>query len=246
MPRQLTLIGTVHREPEGYQRLSRLLRRLQPHRLTLEMSPYALDYRLSRSGERLERLERILDRIAVTCDRPRSELAAHPAIREIRTLLALPFEYRAADDYCRSHGLELALVDTSKVSARKLERVDRKLITRRNLEILVSLKAQELPGPGVEGYRQAATMLAPKATRVLRQAFLAGRRGDEGIGPRDREMAGKIRQFWNHGDGDLVHVGGWVHLVEDEQGETLYTLLADLQPVRLLLDAGTTPSSSRA
>jgi hypothetical protein len=71
---------------------------------------------------------------------------------------------------------------------------------------------------------------------AVRQAFLEGRRGEEGIGPRDRWMAAQIRRLLAPRRGaHLVHVGGWVHLVEDAQGETLYTLLADLAPQRLLL-----------
>jgi hypothetical protein len=34
----------------------------------------------------------------------------------------------------------------------------------------------------------------------------------------------------------LAHIGGWVHLVDDPQGETLYSLIRDFQPERILLN----------
>jgi hypothetical protein len=79
-------------------------------------------------------------------------------------------------------------------------------------------------------------MITHDSGEAMRQAFLEGRRGDEGIGPRDRWMAAQIRRLLAaRCGGHLVHVGGWVHLVEDARGETLYSLLADLAPQRLLL-----------
>jgi hypothetical protein len=69
-----------------------------------------------------------------------------------------------------------------------------------------------------------------------RSAFLQGCRGEEGIGPRDRHLAAKIRALVQSQPGQLVHIGGWVHLLDDPSGETLYSLLGDLQPRRLLLD----------
>jgi hypothetical protein len=71
---------------------------------------------------------------------------------------------------------------------------------------------------------------------AIRQAFLAGRRGEEGIGRRDRHMAGEIRRLLAARPGRLVHIGGWVHLVADREGETLYSRLEELSPERLILD----------
>jgi hypothetical protein len=49
-------------------------------------------------------------------------------------------------------------------------------------------------------------------------------------------MAKQIRHLLAERQGShLVHIGGWVHLIEDERGETLYGLLRDLNPVRELL-----------
>jgi len=243
---RLTLIGTVHRDPRGDQRLSALLQWLQPDHVSLEMSPYARDFRLQRSAALRLRLQRLLERIAAGSGASCQQLSSHPAVRDILCLLELPFEYRSASAYCTAEGIELTLVDDSRVSARKLGRVTRSLITRRNLEILVSLPVQATSSAGTEGYLQAARLLGDRAGPEQRQAFLAARRSNEGIGPRDRAMAERIRRIWRQGAGHLVHIGGWVHLLEDARGETLYARLRDLQPQRLLLDGNTPPSCSHA
>lgn len=235
-PPALTLVGTVHRDPQGAERLLTLLRRLRPDLVTLEMSEKAFAYRQEKASLQLLRLERILARLSAELPADLQELQAHPAVAGIRTLLALPFEYQAAAAYGAEMAVPLHLIDLSDVSAAKLRRVESDLITYRNLRILVTLPPRAEKSD-YEGYGRAHAMLALGPGEAARQAFLEGRRGAEGIGPRDRWMAGQIRRLLAARPGaHLVHVGGWVHLVEDaEREETLYSLLADLAPQRLLL-----------
>lgn len=231
----LTLIGTVHRDPQGAERLLACLRRLRPDLLTLEMSEKAFAYRHEGAHRQLLRLERILERLAAELPAELADLQTHPAIVDISNLLALPFEYQAAAAYSAETPVALHLIDLSDVSAAKLKRVESDLITYRNLKILVSLPAGAEKSD-YEGYSRAHAMITQDPGAVVRQAYLAGRRGAEGIGPRDRWMSQQIRRLLaQRNGGHLVHVGGWVHLIEDEQGETLYSLLADLKPERLLL-----------
>jgi hypothetical protein len=164
--------------------------------------------------------------------RDRLELAAHPEVAGIRTLLALPFEYQAATAYAAATGIPLALLDSSLVSARKLRRAEQELITPENLRPLVNLPAS----PPAEAAAVARRLVLGRPGAAVRQAFLQVRRGPEGVGPRDRRMASAIRHLLAaHSGTHLLHVGGWVHLVEDEGGETLYSLLRDLEPERVLL-----------
>lgn len=231
----LTLIGTVHRAPDGAERLRLLLRRLQPDLVTLEMSEKALAYRMGEARRLQQRLDRILVRLTCSNSPALAKLQAHPAVADIRTLLALPFEYQAAAAYAAECGIALHLIDRSDISAAKLQRVERELITYRNLKTLLSLPFGTEKSSG-EGDERARALITRDTGEAVRQAFLAGRRGEEGIGPRDRWMAGQIRRLLvDHCGTHLVHIGGWVHLVEDSRGETLYSLLADLAPKRLLL-----------
>lgn len=230
---RITLVGTVHRDPDGYERLLALLEELQPDLLTLEMSPYAFSYRQSRGRAQLLRLERILERLAKEGNEPRETLAEHPAISDIRSLLAQPFEYLAASRYCEVHGGRPELIDSSEVSSAKLKRVETGLISYRNISVLLRLPADARNLPA-ENYRVAQSMVCDEPSAAVCRSYLAPRRGAEGIGPRDAGMAEQIRQRL-HRARHLVHVGGWVHLVADELGETLFSRLADLRPARRLL-----------
>jgi len=232
---KLTLIGTVHRDPRGAERLLTALGRLRPDLVTLEMSTKAFDYRKGEARRQLLRLEGILARLAEETGRPLAELLSHPAIADIRALLDFPFEYRATAEYAAETGIPVRLIDLCDVSAAKLRRVETSLITYRNLRVLVKLPlAQEKNG--WEGYELARAMIGRDPGAAVRQAFLERRRGAEGIGPRDRWMAEQIEGLLADGRiGHLVHIGGWVHMVGDERGETLFSLLERFVPVRELL-----------
>lgn len=234
-PPTLTLLGTVHRDPKGKERLLSLLHRLRPDLITLEMSEKAYTYRQGETRRQLLRLDRILERLAAELPADLLKLQAHPAVADIRTLLALPFEYQAAAAYAAEMAVPLHLIDLSDVSAAKLRRVESSLITFRNMRILITLP----PGAeksGYEGYGRAHAMITQASGEATRQTYLKGRRGAEGVGPRDRWMAEQIRRLLAARPGaHLVHVGGWVHLIEDARGETLYSLLTDLMPERMLL-----------
>lgn len=233
---RLTLIGTVHRDRHGESKLRRLLNELRPGEITLEMSPAALSYRQHHARAQLLRLERILDRLAAELGRDRQALQAHPSVADIWALLAPPFEYRSAAAYAEAAGIPLSLVDLSEVSAAKLKKVESDLITYRNLKVLVGLPA-ESETTAEEGYAVARSMVLGNAGRAVRRSFLEKRRGREGVGPRDAWMAEEIRRRLNaHPQRRLAHIGGWVHLVEDDGGETLYSRLQDLAPRRLLLE----------
>lgn len=232
---RLTLIGTVHRDRNGEPRLVAALQRLAPTLVTLELSSTSLSYRQQHGGLLRQRLERILERLAAGNAAEYARIENHPTVIDIRQLLDLPFEYRAAAAYGAQRGVMPALIDLPQVAEQKLRRVETELITLRNLRTLVGLPGQV---PEQERYTDAAALVERSSSPALRRAFLVGRRGDEGIGPRDRQMAAEIRRRMASPEATLVHIGGWVHLVDDPDGETLYSLLADLQPHRLLLGDG--------
>lgn len=236
LPVRLTLIGTIHRDPRGEERLGALLAELAPDYLTLEMSPTSLRYRQQHGRLLLQRLERIVERLAEGDEVRRQAIEEHPSVVDIRGLLALPFEYRAAIAYAEPHGRSLMLIDDSEVSQHKLRQIETELINYRNLRTLISLAGNH-SAHGEESYTVAHTLLAPTAPSALRSAYLDKRRGSEGIGPRDRQMAtALLDQARRLAPRHMVHIGGWVHLIDDPAGETLFSRLAPLAPERRLLD----------
>lgn len=229
----LTLIGTVHHDLRSAATLAALLEQLQPDRLTVEISPSVVAYRQTHGVLLLRKLEMIVERLAGH-PAPLSDISAHPGIVAIRHLLSLPYEFQVASTYAKEKGIEVEAIDQSDISLLKLRQVEEGLISLQHLK-RIAASPGVAPPDNAHRYELARQLLSSPDPR-LRGAFLQGCRGEEGIGPRDRHLAGKIRPLMQGERGHLVHIGGWVHLIDDPGNETLYSLLRDLHPHRLLLD----------
>lgn len=230
-PSQVTLIGTIHRDPHGEGDLVALLNQLNPDLVTVEIAPAAVSYRQMRTRPLLFRLERILERLAREFNQPVAHFAELPIIQDIQQLLALPFEYRAACRYAEPRQIRVELIDLNEISLQKLKHVDPGLINYRNIRTLVNLEQPEVVHHAEGDYVTARNLLAARASERLRETFLDKRRGVEGIGSRDSHMANSIHQLIaKYQPEHLVHIGGWVHLIADPRGETLRSQLQNLDP----------------
>lgn len=224
----------MHSDPRSAAALAGLLDQLQPDRITVEISPHAVTYRQTHGVLLLRKLGMILESLEKQETHPPSSLLNHPDIVAIRQLLDLPYEFRVASAYAAEKEIKLHAIDEAELSLLKLRQVEESLISRQHLKRITSSTGGEPPSHA-HRYELARHLLStPDVT--MRTAFLSGCRGEEGIGPRDRHLAGEIRQLLQSHPRHLVHIGGWVHLLEDRGNETLYSLLGDLKPQRILLD----------
>ena len=199
----------------------------------MEIAPSVVAYRQTHGVLLLRKLEMIVDRLAGP-SAPPSVLGAHPAIVALRNLLGLPYEFAVASTYARKRGIEVLAIDQAESSLSKLRQVEERLISLQHLK-RITASPGEAPPDNARRYELARQLLESRDARE-RGAFLHGCRGEEGIGPRDRQLAARIRCLAQEQPGHLVHIGGWVHLLDDPGHETLYSLLGDLHPRRLLLD----------
>lgn len=224
----ITLIGVVHHDPRSAAPLAALLETLQPDRLTVEISPELVAYRQTHGVLLKRKLAMILERLAGP-----AFPGDHPAIAAIQDLLGLPYEFSAARAYAEKRGVEIHAIDAGAASVEKLRHVEERLISLQHLKRIASS-----PREGANAARRydLARQLLASPDAALRSDFLRGCRGEEGVGPRDCHLAGRIRALAQDCPGHLVHIGGWVHLMDDPGGETLYTLLRDSCPQRILLD----------
>ena len=111
---KLTLLGTVHRDPQGLTKLVKDLARLKPDVITLEFSRYGLTYRRRKKKILTERFLQGLLEIRATETLRISELKnllRATGIGGIAALIDLPFEYKGARFYSRRHHLPLYLLD---------------------------------------------------------------------------------------------------------------------------------------
>lgn len=235
----LTLVGTIHRDPNGLPRLMETLERESPDIITLEMSEYGVAFR-ERNGLRLkERLFGIIRGIYETStqqergkrDRSHDPFEIGP-IRAILLTLELPFEFKAVKTYCERKRITFRCIDLSKYSRMKLKTLRKEVITEDNVRKILAFAPLD-PHEELQQQRNLARVLTSHdADQLFIKTFLNGKIGD-GIVQRDRYMSLRIREILSN-DHKTLHVGGWEHLLDAPGGKTLYGLLKSLRPQRIL------------
>jgi hypothetical protein len=225
----LVMVGTVHRDPKGFGKLLRILEREAPDFITVEISPYALEFREKQASHFRAILRENLQKIQREEGESYRRFLSRGEIQGIFLLLKVPFEWKAAKEYARRSRIGLKAIDLSTYSEEKLAQIS-ELIHLDNLRALL-----RRPQPPIENrvdrqYMRARTLWSSPAS--------IGSTSEE-TQERERHMAGEIRRLM---DGFKkkkgLHVGGWEHLVPASRGESLFARLENLNPRRLLLSDG--------
>jgi len=221
----LILAGTVHRDPKGFQKLLRLLEKEAPGLITVEISPYALEFRAKRSSHLRAVLRENLKKILRENGGSYQSFISHGAIQGIFLLLTIPYEWRAAELYARSRTIKARPIDLSSYSEEKLAHVA-ELLEPENLRTLMQSTALPIADQVISQYKQARALWnhAP-------EAWPGSMEKEE----RERHMAGEIRALLKEGE-KVLHVGGWEHLMDLPNERSLFAELRDLNPRRILLD----------
>ncbi len=214
-PGRLALVGVVHLDPGGETRLGRLLAGLRPDLITLQISPYAVRWRLKNSLELQERFAGNLSRAADRLGLSRGRAVAHGAVRAVAAQLEIPFEFRAAREYQRRFGGRIRLVEDSDVSRRLLEVLGGCALSVDNLACL-------LGSPDVS--------LAARCRGLRRRARWGTDREDGIVSEEEGALAASVARahLWFN-PRTHVHVCGFTHL------GPLRRLLRPLGPVALAL-----------
>ncbi|MDR3568563.1 MAG: hypothetical protein P4L43_11100 [Syntrophobacteraceae bacterium] len=225
----LTLLGTVHCDPDGFSRSLLFFEHYRPDLILVEISDFAVAFREKRSPELrklfLERLSSVTQKLSLDL----ATALAHPQIASILWQISLPFEYSASLAYARRCGVPLVPVDYSGFS-RKWIKTWKQMISSANIETLLSL--DNFSPPVFSLYARAAQRIYEEKTFPETQPA-DGRLWQE----RENRMSANITAALNRfGPERPVYIGGWWHLC---RGENIATL-RDLQGVPgascLLLD----------
>ncbi len=212
---ELFLIGVVHRDPRGGERLDNLLASLRPQAVTVEISPLSIRFRRRYAARMRVLLLRNIVRLACENGVKARELCRKPAFRDISLQLALPFEYQSAMKAGREFGCSVAAVDSSE-HARLFLRLLKELPTLDNLRAIEKTASTSLVKKSESEYRRAARYLAnPYRTDELFLGWDDATRLEWET--RERRMAtsinGVLQSLEQQGGGVCVHVGGWMHTV---------------------------------
>ncbi len=113
---QFCLMGTVHGDPRGFQRLRHFLQRFQPDLILVEMSPFAWTFRKTHRRALHRTLNENIRQAAIPMGWNWQRALRHPQMQAIRRQIAMPFEFRASYRYARAHSKWLLLIDRSDFS----------------------------------------------------------------------------------------------------------------------------------
>jgi hypothetical protein len=220
---ELTLVGVVHRDPEGHLALRGLLEQLSPDALSVEFSPLGLLWRETNGTTLLQRLDALLQ------DLP-AERRDHYQAQLVREALRVPFEFLACREYGEEHALPVHCVDLNRISREHLPLYEKEILTRENLMSTTSTQGRPLAQMIDEEYRTAAGRLAGDTLGL----WIPYPWKDDFGRARERFLGCRVRQILMRHD-RVVHVGGWTHMVLDQGDRSLASLLRDFTPRRVLL-----------
>jgi hypothetical protein len=226
----LVLVGTVHHDPRGYDTMQRVLAAVRPRIITLELSPYGCGFRTRHSRKISRRIRSLAQTLQGRAGSPGEPLPA--AVEQLLSAVALPFEFCAARDHAASCSVPLYCIDLSHISRGRLRLLKEEALTRRNIEALLSLPDKNLQNSVNLCYKRASAAWAEHIGRPRPGAAV-----DHADIERDEHMSRRLRNLHQKFPQKLiVHIAGWEHCAESAGPPTLYSLLRDLSPRRILLD----------
>ena len=232
MDKELLLIGTVHRDPDGAAKLRRLLAEEGPVELAVEVSPYGLFYRRKNCRPLMRRLMRRVKSLAHDL---RVSWRDWGQIHAMRIQLQIPFEYRMAQRYCRDTGATISCIDSSLWSKSWINDHWQQLLSSENLRRLREHSPANLAEEVGREYKLAA-FLFNSPERSLAAAFSRSWSTDRDWQKREAGLAKMVEKSYAGVEGGRVaYVGGWQHLLGPNAGGTLYERIVHLQPRRILL-----------
>jgi len=211
---RLVMLGTIHRDKEGGELLSRWLDYLKPDVITLEFSRYGMMFRKRHGAALRAQLDALVAKMTAEAEPP-----CQNAVGALYDYIDLPYEYTRTSQYADRSGIPLHLLDLDFVSCVNLRNVD-ELMGEKNLRIWFGGQASE--ENGIEKQRALARLLFDKGIRAFPYT-------NEML-TRDRHVKEKLELLTNRYQGKrILHVCGWHHLSHQ------HNIYDSLNPVKVFL-----------
>jgi hypothetical protein len=222
---EIILVGVVHGDPEGYDKLIKFFHRVRPRVISVEISKYSWRYRRNQKAQWQQRFQHSRQYLPL-------QQRHHLALHKLAAQIALPFEARAAEGYAQQHGVSWQAVDINAIAREHLPRYDEELLSPDNLRKL-ALTPDAAWGEYIRlEYRRARLVLQTGRSSVM--VMTTGAVPPQ-AGMREKVLAHRVDRLakqWLR----VVHVGGWEHLIRSGPRKTMADFLAVWRPQGLLLD----------
>ena len=191
------MLGTIHRDKEGAQLLSRWLDYLKPDVITLEFSRYGMMFRKTHGTALRARLDALAAKMGLG-----AEPSSREALRALHDYIELPYEYTETSQYADRLSIPLHLVDLDLFSYINLRSMD-ELLDEKNMLTWFG-ERKELANE-MENQRALARLFFDKGIKTFSYT-------DEML-TRDRHVKENLALLARHYKGRrLLHVCGWQHL----------------------------------
>jgi hypothetical protein len=231
---RLTLVGVVHRDPRGEQRVGSIIEQIACDAVALEVSEYAHKWRLENGLRLAGRVAQIVRDIALKTDRAEDELLNHGEVQGVLETLLIPFEVRAAVRYQMTTGNPFYLLDDSSVSERLLSVIEKEMVSETNITGLVARSDFD--------YQESIDRLYEECSRFLECEPVPRhktRLSDETIAlneQRDELIANRLFQLMSDVPGHWAYVCGFAHMIRSDGFENIAARFPEAKRVLAIND----------
>ena len=163
MADELLVLGVIHRDPQGADRLVQALDARPWGLISVEVSAFALRWRRGPGRQLLAALEANLPAAAVRAGLSQDQARRHPALDWLRAYLCPPYEWLVAREAAARRGAPCVALDFSPQSRRLLAEAP-ELVTVANLAQLLTAPAPATAAPAHDlrgGFDDVARVDAP-------------------------------------------------------------------------------------
>lgn len=227
----ITLLGTIHNDPYGNERLKRALDFERPDIITLEANINAYENLKERMQEDSNNL----------LEEFRKRGMSQETVEFFKEYTQSGgFEIDTSREYANRNSIPIRYIDEEESSLKSYQDIlsgIRQLLFLNDMKIFEGINVQGI-SEGVDNlYRDLENVFRGNIPQnIVDEKILNPTRGAI-LGRRDTHMANELEKLAEqYGDSTkIVHVGGALHNMNDSRGETLYSKIAHLHPKRKTL-----------
>jgi len=220
------MLGTIHLDIKSAPLLRSALFDLKPDIVTVEISKFSVSFRQEQSPIWRRCLKKAVRRL------PLKE-RAHPQIRLLKRQISMPYEWSVAKEYSEAAGIPCIAIDSGFLARTELPDWQNTLLTPQNIKFLVKGPKFCLDSYFLE-YHRAVRNLWERPHPSQLQATLAFLE-KPCWSKREHILAIRLKRLLRLGY-KLVHIGGWMHILDSKEFATLsYRLMDFICGKRLIL-----------